>query len=175
MEEYFDVINEKNEVIGKASRDECHRKGLMHRGVFIIIVGSGKKILLQKRSMHKDLHPGLWTTSVSGHVDSGEDYEKAAKREMSEEIGIHPELEELFTSPFKDISSGRIDYELDKIYFARHDGPFQIDEEEVEKVDFFSLDKIDKMINKGMLTPPSAEIFRRIISDMKLLKSLGLS
>ena len=38
MTEYFDVINEKDEVVGKATREECHKKGLLHRAVHIILV-----------------------------------------------------------------------------------------------------------------------------------------
>ena len=36
--------------------------------------------------------PLYWSTSVGGHVQSGESYEDAAHREMREEIGIDGEL-----------------------------------------------------------------------------------
>jgi isopentenyldiphosphate isomerase len=38
--------------------------------------------------MLKDLSPGLWDSSCSGHLDAGEDYDTAAGRELGEEIGI---------------------------------------------------------------------------------------
>ena len=105
MTEYFDIVDECDKVIGKASRDKCHKDGLLHRGIYIIITNSKKEILLQKRSMKKDLYPGLWTTSVSGHVDCGESYEKAAHREMKEEIGTTGKLNEILKFSFKDTST----------------------------------------------------------------------
>jgi len=45
-------------------------------------------LLLQKRSMSKDIGPGKWDTSVGGHVNPGEDVYSAAVREMDEELGI---------------------------------------------------------------------------------------
>ena len=38
--------------------------------------------------MNKDAAPGLWSSSCSGHVDAGENYEQAALRELHEEIGL---------------------------------------------------------------------------------------
>ena len=38
--------------------------------------------------MSKDESPGLWDTSSSGHVNSGESYEVSAYRELWEELGI---------------------------------------------------------------------------------------
>ncbi len=56
--EHFDVVNDEDKVIGKAPRDECHAKGLLHRASHILILNSEGKILFQKRSMEKDLYPG---------------------------------------------------------------------------------------------------------------------
>src|SRR5512137_895073 len=87
-EEIFDVVNERDEVVGRNTRAEVHRLGLMHRAVHILVFNRRGEIFLQKRSMLKDRQPGLWDSSASGHVDSGEDYDACAVRELREEIGL---------------------------------------------------------------------------------------
>src|SRR4030081_713278 len=87
-EEIFDVVNESDEIIGQRSRAEVHRLGLMHRAVHVLVFNSRGQVFLQKRSMTKDRQPGLWDSSASGHVDSGEDYDRCAIRELREELGL---------------------------------------------------------------------------------------
>lgn len=90
-DDIFDIVDSNDTVVGSAPRSIVHRERLMHRAAHILIfcnVGGRKKILLQKRSMLKDSYPGRYTTSCSGHVDSGETYDEAAVRELSEETGV---------------------------------------------------------------------------------------
>ena len=84
----FDVVNERDEVIGQATRPEVHRRGLMHRATHVLVFNSRGQVFLQKRSLKKDRQPGLWDSSASGHLDCGEDYDACAVRELREEIGL---------------------------------------------------------------------------------------
>jgi 16S rRNA (adenine1518-N6/adenine1519-N6)-dimethyltransferase len=87
-DEVFDVVDERDEPVGTATRVEIHRRGLPHRAVHVFVFNRHGDLLLQQRSMFKDVHPGVWGSSVSGHLDAGEDYLAAALREMDEEMGI---------------------------------------------------------------------------------------
>src|SRR6267378_921608 len=87
-EEIFDVVDERDEVIGKKPRNEVHRLGLMHRATHVLVFNKRGQIFLQKRSMKKDRQPGLWDSSASGHLGSGEDYDACAARELREELGL---------------------------------------------------------------------------------------
>src|SRR5687767_10585870 len=87
-EEIFDVVNERDEVVGRERRSEVHRTGLKHRATHVLIFNSRGEIFLQKRSMKKDTHPGVWDSSASGHLDCGEDYDVCAAREVQEELGV---------------------------------------------------------------------------------------
>lgn len=101
MNEYFDWIDRTDQTIGVATREEAHRLNLYHRAVHLYARGGSGGLLLQKRSSSKDLEPGLWTLSCSGHVDRGETYLFAAIREMSEELNVSLEessLNELLRS-----------------------------------------------------------------------------
>ena len=77
-EEIFDVVDDADRVIRQAPRSVVHAQNLLHRAVSIFVLKSDGRLLLQLRSDSKDQYPGCYTSSASGHVDSGEDYETAA-------------------------------------------------------------------------------------------------
>lgn len=87
-DEVFDVVDEADQVTGQATRREVHERNLMHRAVHVFVINHHGELLLQKRSRFKDAHPGVWDSSVAGHLDAGESYELAAIRELEEEMGI---------------------------------------------------------------------------------------
>lgn len=87
-EEIFDVVDEQDVVIGSAGRGQVHREHLKHRAVHVVVFDHQERILVQLRGYNKDCSPGRWDTSAGGHVDSGEDYDSAAARELSEELGV---------------------------------------------------------------------------------------
>lgn len=88
MAEILDVVNERDEVIGQAERDEVHKTGLMCRMAYVCFYTVNKEIILQRRSLSKKSHPGKLTTTVSGHVASGDTYHETAIKETFEETGV---------------------------------------------------------------------------------------
>ena len=100
-EEIFDVVDDNDNVVGTAGRLEVHREGLKHRAVHILVFDHQDRVLVQLRGFNKDCSPGMWDTSAGGHVDSQEDYQTAATRELAEELGVISEgpLEYLFQLP----------------------------------------------------------------------------
>ena len=135
-EEMFDVVNERDEVIGRQTRRDVHRLGLLHRAVHVLVFNSRREVFLQKRSMKKDRQPGLWDSSTSGHVDSGEDYDACAVRELQEELGLTlaaPPLR-LFKLP----ASPQTDQEHVWVYRCEAAGPFTLNPDEIERGDWFA-------------------------------------
>lgn len=90
-QEIFDVVNEKNEVVGQATRDECHANpALTHRAVhFSLVNPSTGEILLTQRSLKKRNDPGKYCFGGE-HVKSGETFEEAMIRGIQEELGFTP-------------------------------------------------------------------------------------
>lgn len=87
-EELLEVVNYKGEVIGILPRSHIHgNPSLVHRVVHVLVFNSKGELLLQKRSLTRDVAPGKWDTSVGGHINPGEDPLEAARREMKEELG----------------------------------------------------------------------------------------
>ena len=141
-EEIFDVVNERDEVIGRRPRHEVHRLGLMHRATHVLVFNSRGQVFLQKRSMKKDRQPGLWDSSASGHVDSGEDYDPCAVRELGEELGLRPS-----TPPrrlFKLSPSHHTDQEHVWVYRCEAEGPFTLHPDEIERGDWFTPESVTR-------------------------------
>jgi isopentenyldiphosphate isomerase len=146
-EEIFDVVNERDEVIGRRPRHEVHRLGLMHRAVHVLVFNSAGQLFLQKRSMSKDRQPGLWDSSSSGHVDSGEEYDACAIREVREEIGL--KLDSPPQRLFKLAASPETDQEHVWVYRCQSEGPFQLDLNEIERGQWFSSADISSWIQRS--------------------------
>ena len=128
-EEIFDTVNERDEIIGRASRREVHRFGLKHRAVHVLIFNQRGEIFLQKRSMKKDTFPGAWDSSASGHLDAGESYDSCAVREVREELGLV-----LTATPerlFKMTACLETGQEHVWVYREQAEGPFRLNPDEL--------------------------------------------
>ncbi|MGE9297182.1 MAG: NUDIX hydrolase [Puniceicoccales bacterium] len=144
--EIFDVVDENDHVVRQAPRAEVHAQGLRHRAVHILVWNSEGKLFLQKRSMNKDQMPGVWTTSASGHVDSGETYDIAAVREIGEELGIYlagsDELELLFKHP----ACHRTGEEFVQVYRTEWNGDLVLHPDEIDSGAWYSPQELDELI-----------------------------
>jgi isopentenyl-diphosphate delta-isomerase len=143
-EEIFDVVNERDEVIGRETRREVHRRKLLHRAVHVMVFNRRGDIFLQKRSMRKDNFPGVWDSSSSGHLDAGEDYDACAIRELREEIGLT--LDRAPQRLFKIEGCPETGYEFVWLYYCESEGPFSLQEEEIESGGWFTITEIDAWI-----------------------------
>jgi len=159
-DELLSIVDENDRVIGQRSRRTIHALGLRHRAVHVLIFDRGGRLFLQKRSMHKDMNPGLWDSSAAGHVDAGESYDRCALREIREELGI-----DLTSAPqplFKLPAGRRTGMEFCQVYRLIHGGPFQLNREEIELGRWYGLGELDSWIEAGgdQLTDSFKEIWR---------------
>jgi isopentenyldiphosphate isomerase len=92
MTERLTVVDENDQPIGVASREEAWAKGLILRHAYCVIRDEDGNFLMQQRSFSLKSRPAMWNWAATGHVDEGESYEVAAAREMLEEVGIATEL-----------------------------------------------------------------------------------
>ncbi len=149
-DELLAVVNERGEVIKDLPRSEVHgNPSLIHRVVHVLVFNSKGELLLQKRSMNKDVAAGKWDTSVGGHVNAGETLDKAVTREMEEELGISScTLEFLYTY----IHSNEYETELVYTYSCYHDGEINFQKDEIDEVRSWSMEEINRNIGKGILS-----------------------
>jgi isopentenyldiphosphate isomerase len=144
--EYLDVVDDSDQVVGKAPISEIYEKKLLHRIVHILIFNNEGKLALQLRSEHKSFCPLHWSTPVGGHVQSGETYMQGALREFKEELGMEMPIEFLYRDVYDDDRGLKKFLETFKVVF---DGPFKVNLEEVIKVEYFTMAEIQRMIEDG--------------------------
>jgi isopentenyldiphosphate isomerase len=163
--EFFPLVTEDGEVIGKASRKECHSGTfLLHPVVHLHVFNSEGEIYLQKRNMNKDIQPGKWDTSVGGHVDYGEEVPEALLREVREELGILDFAPEFITR-YKFVSTQEA--ELVNVYTTIFNGEITPDPGEISEGRFWTLDEVESQLGKNIFTPNFEQEFVSIIRGMK--------
>jgi isopentenyldiphosphate isomerase len=149
-DELLEVVDYEGRIIGVAKRGEIHgNPSLVHRVVHVLVFNKKGELLLQKRSINKDVAPGKWDTSVGGHVGIGEDLLTASKREMFEELGINKGDPEYL---YKYIHTNS--YETELVYTFRYfyDGKIYYNKKEIEIVRFWKFQDIKESIGKGLLS-----------------------
>lgn len=145
-EEIFDVVDENDQVISRATRSEVHRRGWLHRATHVLVFNSRGQVFLQKRSLKKDRQPGLWDSSASGHLDSGEPYDACAVRELREELGL--EAQQPLQKLFKLAASNETDQEHVWVYRCESEGPFDLNADEIERGDWFTPQEVTRWMRE---------------------------
>ena len=90
--EYLDIVTEDGVPTGVTKeRNAVHRDGDLHRTSHVWIARENQdhkmELLLQKRSMNKDSHPGCYDISSAGHIPAGMGYLESALRELKRGTG----------------------------------------------------------------------------------------
>lgn len=142
--EMFCVVDEQDCVTGAEPREHVHVNNLRHRAIHVLIFNQRGEVFLQRRSIWKDKNPGRWDSSTSGHVDAGELYEEAARRELREEIGIECPLEKLGKLPCSEATG----WEFIEIFRGRHEGPFRLAPMEIETGAFFPVEQVRQWLRE---------------------------
>jgi isopentenyl-diphosphate delta-isomerase len=136
-EEVFDVVDEADRVIGSAPRSEVHRRKLRHRAVHVLLFNARAELFVQKRSAAKDTFPGCCDSSASGHLNSGEDYDICAVREVQEELGLIVPVGQL-SRHFKVDACEQTGWEFVWVYSMVTDEQPQINLAELESGEFWT-------------------------------------
>lgn len=158
-EELFPLVDEEGNIIGAATRGECHDGSKkLHPVIHLHVFNSKGELYLQKRPEWKDIQPSKWDTSVGGHVDLGESVEIALKREAQEELGISDFKPEILAHYIFESERER---ELVFAHKTIYDGVIN-PSEELDGGRFWSIDEIKEHLGKGVFTPNFESELQRI-------------
>jgi isopentenyl-diphosphate delta-isomerase type 1 len=162
QEEMFDVVDDDDNVVGKATRSECHDNGLIHRSVMFFVFDSKERVLVTKRTQKKDFFPGYWSIVLGGHVRSGESYEEAVGREIEEEIGIS--AKPMLISFFKK----RIPEENEnvKVFGVVAKDKLKLNEDELESGEFLAFNGLEKRMECEKFLPETETLYSILFAHL---------
>ena len=133
--------------------------GLAVRGICEF---DGKYLLLKIHS--KSAHDaGRWEIP-GGKVKKCEYFDNALKREYLEETGLEIDVDTLLNVVRRDYTACKTNEEVKSIQLIMKvtcDSDEVTISEEHDDYGWFSLDEVNEMIEKGLLTPPAAEAFEK--------------
>lgn len=157
--EIFPIVDENGNVIGKATRGECHDGSkLLHPVVHLHLLDEKGRIYLQQRPMWKEIQPGRWDTAVGGHIDYGEGVEEALVREVREELGV-VDFEPKFLLRYL-FESDR-ERELINVFSTVYSGEIH-PSDELDGGRFWEIDEVGDAIGKGVFTPNFEQEFLKL-------------
>jgi 16S rRNA (adenine1518-N6/adenine1519-N6)-dimethyltransferase len=165
-DEIFDLVNLRDQVIGRVRRQAAHRDPtLVHRSVQVMVFdSSGKRVLLQRRSRMKDLFPGCYCASASGHVASGETYAETAIRETEEELGCVLQLAYVG----KEVVRSIYETEMTALFLGCSDGPFSFHPFETDGGEFRVLADLEGPQAEGSPDmTPALQVAIRALSHLR--------
>ena len=133
-----DVIDAAGQTVGVTTRREMRARRLPHRCVYLLVFNHRGDLFLHQRTATKDVYPSHWDVAVGGVLAAGETFDAGARREAREELGVAVEPEPLFLFPYADAAT----VVHGMVYRASHDGPFQLQPEEIVRGEFVPLDEL---------------------------------
>ena len=148
-EETLIVVDEQDRIIGYENKEKCHEgQGLLHRAFSILIFNNQKQILLQKRSAAKLLWPLYWSNSVCSHPRAGESYEEAARRRLSEEVGLITPLQLLYKFQYQaDFNNIGSEKEICCVYIGKTNGTVRANRDEIDDWKYIEIEMMNKHIS----------------------------
>ena len=140
------LVDADNNEIGSRERGFVRKNKLWHRVSFIFIITKQRELLVQVRSQRKDYCPGYFDlASAGGVVDSGEEDDIGAKRELEEELGL-TDIELSPSQTFKYEPADGSDNFFQNVYFVKDfdadNIPLTFKDSEVERIERWPVTEI---------------------------------
>jgi len=148
--EIFQLVDRNGTPVGQAARQECHGNPLLiHLVVHLHVLDPMGRLFLQKRAKDKDTNPGLWDTSVGGHVSAGESVADALAREAREELSIDARGARFL---YAFLSEGDFESEYAQCFAVTWPGAVRPNPAEIEEGRFFTTAEVQGLLGTGTLT-----------------------
>lgn len=154
------IVDEKDNIVGYKERLNRNPKDI-YRVSCLWITNSQNEILLAQRKLTKKHNPGCWGPAVAGTVEEGESYEENIYKEAKEELGIDKMK---FTPDLKFRSKSFYPFfcQVYKVKLDRKINEFQIAQDEVEQIQWFSRDFLlqDCLDHPEKYTPSTPDLIK---------------
>ena len=162
-DELVDVVDEFDNVIQVVPRRVMRADRLRHRAVFIAILDGSGRLLVHRRSSHKDVWPSWCDIAVGGVVGTGESYLEAAHRELAEEVGVSAAtLEEIDLGESRAYDDDQVSL-MARCYVVTTQGPFTFDDGEVVEAWWVHRDGLNDLLGRESFLPDSLALLLPLI------------
>ena len=155
--EYWDIYDIERAKTGRTMvRGSEFEDDAYHLVVHVCIFNDKKEMLIQQRQPFKEGWPDMWDITVGGSAVTGDTSQKAAEREVLEEIGLKLDLKGI--RPHLTVN---FDRGFDDIYLIEKNvdiNELTLQPEEVQAVKWAGRDEILAMIEKGDFIPYYPEL-----------------
>ena len=163
--EYLDIYDDEGHVTGRKiiRGDKSAKIGEHeHIAVGVIFIENDKgEFLIQKTSKEK----GGEFSTTGGHIDSGETPEVSIRREVEEELGINVDNENI-----ESLGYLLFDMPLRYLFYLKKNidiNDVKVQKEEVDYVEYMSVDKINKLIESGEMLKSHGIMFKELLNKKR--------
>ncbi|MEI6400746.1 MAG: NUDIX domain-containing protein [Actinomycetota bacterium] len=163
--EQVDLIDEHDRVLGVVSRAEMRAGRLLHRCVFVAVVHPDGRLLVHRRSEHKDVWPGWFDIAVGGVVAAGEGYDAAARREVAEEVGLDNAGPVAVDDGVARLYRDDMVALLGRCYRVEHPGPFTFADGEVVEARWVDRAELAHLLATERFLPDSLALLLPLLDD----------
>ena len=171
------LVDPDDRTLGYETKQECHRgDGMLHRAFSVFIFNDRGELLLQRRSAKKPLWPLFWSNSCCSHPRKGETYEVAARRRLTEELGLQAALNYLFSFQYHArYGEEGSENELCAVFVRKANGPVSVDPDEIADWRFVGIEALNEEMtrHRDRFTPWFKMEWERILEEYwKVIESL---
>ena len=182
--EWLTIFNENKEPIGKATREEVHKKGYWHETFHCWFISKEREktyLYFQLRSKCKKDYPNLLDITAAGHLMSHETVSDGV-REVKEELGIDVSMAELVSLgviPYSAEYTNLIDREMAHVFIYSCNlawDDFKLQKEEVSGILKMEISHFYKLWFKNEQEVPAAgfevnETGKTVIVERRITKA----
>lgn len=174
------LVDDKDNLLGYASRYECHRgRGRRHRAFVTVLFDEDNRVLLHRR--RHALFDGLWDLTAISHPlrinGRNETYQEASDRALSKEMGIaHVPSEKIGAFNYIAFDGANCENEHCVILIGNYNGEFKANNNEVYEAKKVSFGKFigDCKKNPQKYTPWAKLAAKRLTKSKVKVKSQSL-
>jgi isopentenyl-diphosphate delta-isomerase len=150
------LVDNNGKITGYAEKMLAHLRGDLHLAFSLMIIRRKNErieYLLQRRALHKYHSGGLWANTCCSHPLPDENINDAARRRVSEELGIYEflKLSHIGQIQYKyKLDNNMIEHELDKIVITEVDSVQWLQNpDEVMDVRWWDEQELVKLLEDG--------------------------
>jgi len=151
IQEHVILVNDQGMVIGTQEKYAAHTSNTpLHLAFSSWLFNADGECLITRRALSKKAWPGVWTNSVCGHPQSGEEIEQAIIRRCRFEVGaditaitaVAPEFRYRKRDP-----GGIVENEICPVFAARVTNDIAINDDEVMEYQWVELETLFRALD----------------------------